>query len=503
MTYSAPLKVKIRLKIYDKDPETGVKTLRDMKGAGGLLRRHPADVSRTAPSSSTGPSASSSRSCIVRPASSLRPLTTAPTSWAKSFPTAAAGSSSSTTRRTPSTSASTASASSLGTIFLRALGLRTDEEILKTFYTVDTIAVEGRQARLGHRARCGTSPRTSKALAPLHAITVKGEEIAPTTPQDLRALAQSHPPAQDRIGRNRVDRIRRRTDRIRCGRPHHWRAALRGQPGSSPLTSCRRLLQSGIVTFRGLLPRARRCRQHHHQHPPPRLRAQARGSADRDLPQAAPRRPSHARHRHSALFEGMFFDPRKYDFSRVGRLKFNIKLYENQDATGLDKRTLTPEDFYGTIRYLLKLRRTSATSTTSTISATVASAPSASSWRTSSASASSAWSAPSRRRCRSTRRCRRPCRTTSSTPSPSWPPSASSSAPRSSRSSWTRPTRSARSPTSAGSPRLGPAVLSRERAGFEVRDVHPTHYGRICPIETPRRPEHRTHQLAQLLRAHQ
>src|SRR5580693_8988704 len=38
----------------------------------------------------------------------------------------------------------------------------------------------------------------------------------------------------------------------------------------------------------------------------------------------------------SALFEGMFFDPRKYDFSRVGRLKFNIKLYENQDPSGLD-----------------------------------------------------------------------------------------------------------------------------------------------------------------------
>src|ERR1700678_4504073 len=53
----------------------------------------------------------------------------------------------------------------------------------------------------------------------------------------------------------------------------------------------------------------------------------------------------------------MFFDPRKYDFSRVGRLKFNIKLYESQDATQLDKRTLTPEDFYGTIRYLLKLRK--------------------------------------------------------------------------------------------------------------------------------------------------
>src|SRR5438045_9291045 len=35
---------------------------------------------------------------------------------------------------------------------------------------------------------------------------------------------------------------------------------------------------------------------------------------------------------------------------------------------------------------------------------------------------------------------------------------------------------------------LGPGGLTRERAGFEVRDVHPTHYGRICPIETPEGP---------------
>ena len=44
---------------------------------------------------------------------------------------------------------------------------------------------------------------------------------------------------------------------------------------------------------------------------------------------------------------------------------------------------------------------------------------------------------------------------------------------------------------------LGPGGLTRERAGFEVRDVHPTHYGRICPIETPEGPEHRPdHSLA-------
>src|SRR5256885_14593333 len=35
---------------------------------------------------------------------------------------------------------------------------------------------------------------------------------------------------------------------------------------------------------------------------------------------------------------------------------------------------------------------------------------------------------------------------------------------------------------------LGPGGLTRERAGFEVRDVHATHYGRICPIETPEGP---------------
>ena len=54
------------------------------------------------------------------------------------------------------------------------------------------------------------------------------------------------------------------------------------------------------------------------------------------------------------LFDGMFFDARKYDFSRVGRLKFNIKL---DMTTPLEKRNLKPADFYGVISYLLKLRK--------------------------------------------------------------------------------------------------------------------------------------------------
>ena len=43
---------------------------------------------------------------------------------------------------------------------------------------------------------------------------------------------------------------------------------------------------------------------------------------------------------------------------------------------------------------------------------------------------------------------------------------------------------------------LGPGGLTRERAGFEVRDVHTTHYGRVCPIETPGRSEYRSDQFA-------
>ena len=58
------------------------------------------------------------------------------------------------------------------------------------------------------------------------------------------------------------------------------------------------------------------------------------------------------------------------------------------------------------------------------------------------------------------------------------------------------------SPTSAASRRSAHGGLTRERAGFEVRDVHPTHYGRVCPSNAGR-PEHRPDQLAGGVRPHQ
>ncbi len=190
----------------------------------------------------------------------------------------------------------------------------------------------------------------------------------------------------------------------------------------------------------------------------------------------------------SALFEGMFFDQRKYDFSRVGRLKFNIKLYENQDASGLDKRTLTPEDFYGTIRYLLKLRKN--IGMVDDIDHL------------------------GNRRVRAVGelmenqfriglvRMERAIKEKMSVyqeMSTAMPHDLINAKPVMAAireffgSSQLSQFMDQTNPLSEITHKrrlsaLGPGGLSRERAGFEVRDVHPTHYGRICPIETPEGP---------------
>ena len=190
----------------------------------------------------------------------------------------------------------------------------------------------------------------------------------------------------------------------------------------------------------------------------------------------------------TALFEGMFFDPRKYDFSRVGRLKFNIKLYDQQDATSLDHRTLTPEDFYATIRYLLKLRKN--IGVVDDIDHL------------------------GNRRVRAVGelmenqfriglvRMERAIKEKMSVypdMSTAMPHDLINAKPVMAAireffgSSQLSQFMDQTNPLSEITHKrrlsaLGPGGLSRERAGFEVRDVHPTHYGRICPIETPEGP---------------
>ena len=187
----------------------------------------------------------------------------------------------------------------------------------------------------------------------------------------------------------------------------------------------------------------------------------------------------------TALFEGMFYDPRKYDFSKVGRLKFNIKLGLN---TPLEHRTLTAEDFYAVIKYALKL--------------------------TKNIGSVDDIDHLGNRRVRAVGellenqfriglvRMERAIKEKMSvhqemtTAMPhdlinAKPVMASireffGSSQLSQFMDQTNPLSEITHKRRLSA--LGPGGLSRERAGFEVRDVHPTHYGRICPIETPEGP---------------
>ena len=187
----------------------------------------------------------------------------------------------------------------------------------------------------------------------------------------------------------------------------------------------------------------------------------------------------------TALFEGMFYDPRKYDFSKVGRLKFNIKLGLD---TPLEQRTLTADDFYAVIKYALKLPKN------------IGSVDDIDHL--------------GNRRVRAVGellenqfriglvRMERAIKEKMSvhqemtTAMPhdlinAKPVMASireffGSSQLSQFMDQTNPLSEITHKRRLSA--LGPGGLSRERAGFEVRDVHPTHYGRICPIETPEGP---------------
>ncbi len=202
------------------------------------------------------------------------------------------------------------------------------------------------------------------------------------------------------------------------------------------------------------------------------------------------------------LFTGMFFDPRKYDFSRVGRMKFNIKLYDkaeyapesftndpaNANKSPMDRRTLEHVDFVDTIKYLLKLRR--GIGVVDDIDHL------------------------GNRRVRAVGellenqfriglvRMERAIKEKMSVyqeMSTAMPHDLVNAKPVMAAireffgSSQLSQFMDQTNPLSEITHKrrlsaLGPGGLSRERAGFEVRDVHPTHYGRICPIETPEGP---------------
>ncbi|MBD3867774.1 MAG: DNA-directed RNA polymerase subunit beta [Acidobacteria bacterium] len=199
------------------------------------------------------------------------------------------------------------------------------------------------------------------------------------------------------------------------------------------------------------------------------------------------------------LFHGMFFDPSRYDFSQVGRLKFNTKLYgyaveewpkairEGWEAN--EDRTPSTDDFIAVLRYMLKLQNGGAELLDDIDHL-------------------------GNRRVRSVGellenqfriglvRMERAIKEKMSVyqeMTTAMPHDLINAKPVMAAiqeffgSSQLSQFMDQTNPLSEVTHKrrlsaLGPGGLSRERAGFEVRDVHPTHYGRICPIETPEGP---------------
>ncbi|HVC46948.1 MAG TPA: DNA-directed RNA polymerase subunit beta [Terracidiphilus sp.] len=484
MTFSAPLKVTVRLTIYDKDPETGNKTIRDIKEqevffgdiplmtANGTFIVNGTErviVSQLHRSPGVFFETANNRTYFLGKIIPYRG------SWVEFE----------YDQKNTLYVRIDRKRKFLGTIFLRALGLRSDEEILRTFYTVDRI-------QIGDGKLYWTIPQDShvhthlQGAKPAHAVTHKGEEIAHSgrkiTAHSLKAIRAA--------GINKVEIETAELDGALTASDVVDTAT--GEvivEANVELTADRlhKVMASGATALELFFPE----------------RDDVGNIITNTLKRDSVRKPEEALieiyrklrpgdpptlDTATALFAGMFFDARKYDFSRVGRLKFNIKLYENQDATQLDHRTLTPEDFYATIRYLLKLRKN--IGMVDDIDHL------------------------GNRRVRAVGelmenqfriglvRMERAIKEKMSvyqeltTAMPhdlinAKPVMAAireffGSSQLSQFMDQTNPLSEITHKRRLSA--LGPGGLSRERAGFEVRDVHPTHYGRICPIETPEGP---------------
>jgi DNA-directed RNA polymerase subunit beta len=477
MTYSAPLKVTIRLTIYDKDPETGAKSIRDIKeqevffgdiplmtenGTFTINGTERVIVSQLHRSPGVFYESANNRSYFLGKIIPYRG------SWVEfEYDTKNILYVRIDRKR-----------KFLGSIFLRALGMKSNEDILRTFYQVERVSLRDRRIwwnvseglvdrKLSHEIK---HPRTDEVIVGAH------KRISEALYKELvkSKVTQAEASVADLEGAFTVaELVNRQTGEVLldANKPltaEMW--ASLGEAGINEVDVCFPERDDvGVIISRTLDKDAIKS---------PR---EALIEIYRKLRPGDPPTLETA----TALFNGMFFDARKYDFSKVGRLKFNIKLGLE---TPLEKRTLDPSDFVAAINYLLKLRRN--IGTVDDIDHL------------------------GNRRVRAVGellenqfriglvRMERAIKEKMSVyqeMSTAMPHDLVNAKPVMAAireffgSSQLSQFMDQTNPLSEITHKrrlsaLGPGGLSRERAGFEVRDVHPTHYGRICPIETPEGP---------------
>ena len=489
MTYAAPLKVTIRLTVFDKDPDTGTKTVRDIKEQEVFFGEVPLMTQN-------GTFIINGTERVI-----VSQLHRSPGVFFEKVPAQGYFLGKIIPYRGSWVEFEYDSKNLLyvridrkrkfyGTVFLRAMGLKSDEQILRTFYTdtLTRITLTKDKKVIWNVAQQGGPGRGSlRDMKLTMAIQAKNGDVVVASGKKVTArlvneiykakIERFEIAANDLEGAAAIaDVIDMETGEI----------LLEANREVTP-AALSRFFDAGIENVDVYFPE----------------RDEAGNVLSKTLDKDTVKtqddalleiyrklRPGDPPTRDTAtqLFQGMFFDARKYDFSRVGRMKFNIKIHDKADATPLNKRTLDERDFVNTILYLFRLRRgigsvddidhlgnrrvravgellenqfriglvrmERAIKEKMSVSQEIATAM--------------------------------PHDLVNAKPVMAAIREFFGSSQLSQFMDQTNPLSEITHKRRLSA--LGPGGLSRERAGFEVRDVHTTHYGRICPIETPEGP---------------
>ena len=478
MTYAAPLKVTIRLTVYDKDAETGTKTVRDIKEQEVFFGEIPL-MTENGTFIINGTERVIVSQLHRSPGVFFERVQAQGYFLGKIIPYRGSWVEFEYDNKNLLYVRIDRKRKFYGTVFLRALGLKTDSDIIRAFYKLTNITLKNGKIMWG----------VNESLIGMklsHAIGSKSEQVVPQGRKITNSVYKEISKAkieQVEVASNDLegayvagDVIDMSTGEVLVEANHELTSTTLGK-----------LADAGITNFEIFFPE----RDEAGNVISATLRKDAvKTQNDALLEIYRKLRPGDPPTLDTAtqLFQGMFFDARKYDFSRVGRMKFNIKLYDKADAAPLDKRTLDQKDFIDTILYLLKLRR--------------------------GIGAVDDIDHLGNRRVRAVGellenqfriglvRMERAIKEKMSVyqeMSTAMPHDLVNAKPVMAAireffgSSQLSQFMDQTNPLSEITHKrrlsaLGPGGLSRERAGFEVRDVHPTHYGRICPIETPEGP---------------
>ncbi len=366
----------------------------------------------------------------------------------------------------------------LSTILLRAIGYHSNEEILALFYGRDTLFLAKRDLLLDVSAPGATGYRAARDLSEgRETILAAGKRLHRAGLKRCQALKVKQVPVlrEDVLGRYLArDVVDPRTGEVldECG-------------AEVTAELLDRLQEHGVESFQVLSgPDNREVFEIRET----LLKDPTRGTDEALVEIYRRMRPGDPPTLEStkALLENIFFNPRRYDLSKVGRLKMNKKL--GQDIP-LEERVLRREDIVEVIRYLLKVKRNEPGYAVDDIDhlgnrrVRAAGELLEDQFRVGLARMERAV-----RERMSTQELETlmPHDLVNAKPVTAALKEFFGSSQLSQFMDQTNPLAELTHKRRLSA--LGPGGLSRERAGFEVRDVHPTHYGRMCPIETPEGP---------------